>query len=1086
MFLVKGLVEKYGHPSPALAGLAATTDDEFAVQAHLLEALREAMALVTANGRPNNHLFVVRQVLFTLASAKLTPRLRSVAGNLLQIEPRILRAYQHSLDDLVSGKQSQWFQLRGKQRSSGRFSKTSPAALEAARLHWEVTAVPSANKNDTCRNPDNSKEQSVIMYNYEPLDTKHTNFLETQRALQRQNSQTEGRVIAEEASPGCVLVVSLFSRHRPFYELLEVSDATPVVTQHLEPDIYRIVAEEETDSWLVGRIVTLHAHPFRLEATDKFAAAPIRALCEVIHRGDEPQSWKIDRRANGKFEQRSQLFNMALSVFRSCKPYFVKKGTRETCLCVHHLRWELMVEGLRRCFQKLHRSVQNVGVADSIDSSSDDEEMPEEQASMLLKLLLRPYELRSKLVCETEGGRLRPECLDGRCPRCSNFRKVEELFRQSGLLPDGALKSSHNSEDGELSDDDENFDRCGIDEEEHDDDEGLVPERAAGDVELIEYDKWEGRPARLADGTYKKKFDFFTVQVPLKDYWDDFSKFFMLFILHHDLNKDCRGAWELLQHNFRPREVALVMDAAEAHKHERRREHQSAYFQQLSSHIWVVVLYMHVEDLGNISDGERQKLLDFFHRQGKRPVVRETHYFITQDVEIKDQGGVQHVLRSIVEYLQGRGKWARPDECAACGASLPATREESRPTTNKCPICEGTASYFDQEDLDPSEKRDRQYYQGNGAPARGVVFLWLKAFSDGASQQFMCATFLFFLSLFSVLFGMCVVWNWFCSCHGKCVCDPEGGSLKAAASAYELQDSPLGDKRPVIRDARELVMFGREQLSKPSSKDFFAKEGNGVYRRFFHHISVKGRGSVNRRLVKKAESGVHLKGTMEKVKIRSIRRVAGTGFPGLLWASKRPCCDYTCPCMGGGAEGRHDFSGCKTSVHTKCVEVQLEPITPVSPTPTTRGALAVAAARLGSEAAVGDVLATETESDETPFMLVVVLRTAGIVPDNYVPPNLDIDFHFPDGVKAIEVKRFRPSKTVRGECSTSLFELDEATGSFLVPCHLLRVGKLSLKQVGSAQTRAFRGSRGASAAASKYELSQSDKTRVYELCRIFD
>jgi len=35
-----------------------------------------------------------------------------------------------------------------------------------------------------------------------------------------------------------------------------------------------------------------------------------------------------------------------------------------------------------------------------------------------------------------------------------------------------------------------------------------------------------------------------------EDYWDDFSKFFMLFILHHDLNKDCRGAWELLPHNF--------------------------------------------------------------------------------------------------------------------------------------------------------------------------------------------------------------------------------------------------------------------------------------------------------------------------------------------------------------------------------------------------------------------------------------------------------------------------------------------------------------------------------------------------------
>ena len=40
------------------------------------------------------------------------------------------------------------------------------------------------------------------------------------------------------------------------------------------------------------------------------------------------------------------------------------------------------------------------------------------------------------------------------------------------------------------------------------------------------------------------------------------------------------------------------------------------------------------------------------------------------------------------------------------------------------------------------------------------------------------------------------------------------------------------------------------------------------------------------------------------------------------------------------------------------------------------------AVRLGAEAAVGDVLATETESDETFFILVMVTRTAENVPDN--------------------------------------------------------------------------------------------------------
>jgi len=189
--------------------------------------------------------------------------------------------------------------------------------------------------------------------------------------------------------------------------------------------------------------------------------------------------------------------------------------------------------------------------------------------------------------------------------------------------------------------------------------------------------------------------------------------------------------------------------------------------------------------------------------------------------------------------------------------------------------------------------------------------------------------------------------------------------------------------------------------------------------------------------------------------------------------------------MGGGAEGRHEFSRCQTSSYTKCIEIQLEPASAVSPTPTTRGALAVAAARLGEEAAIGDILATETECDEIPFMLVKVTRTQADLSDNYESPLLRIDFDFPDGVKAIEVRRFCPAVTARGESSTNFFELDEATPPFLLPCHLLRVGKLDLNRVDAAPARNLRGGRGSRAVA-KYELPPVIKTRVYELCRIFD
>ena len=45
-------------------------------------------------------------------------------------------------------------------------------------------------------------------------------------------------------------------------------------------------------------------------------------------------------------------------------------------------------------------------------------------------------------------------------------------------------------------------------------------------------------------------------------------------------------------------------------------------------------------------------------------------------------------------------------------------------------------------------------------------FKWVKAFSDGwCAAQFMCATFLYFLSRLYTTLGNSIMWNWFCSCH---------------------------------------------------------------------------------------------------------------------------------------------------------------------------------------------------------------------------------------------------------------------------------------------------------------------------------
>lgn len=97
-------------------------------------------------------------------------------------------------------------------------------------------------------------------------------------------------------------------------------------------------------------------------------------------------------------------------------------------------------------------------------------------------------------------------------------------------------------------------------------------------------------------------------------YCSDFAIFLIHFVLHHDLNEECRGAWHSLQHNFRCDEVVVVIDAAEAiniNGLENTNPLTFSSFQLLSSHIWVVVIFFHVDDLGNISGENKQKHLFF-------------------------------------------------------------------------------------------------------------------------------------------------------------------------------------------------------------------------------------------------------------------------------------------------------------------------------------------------------------------------------------------------------------------------------------------------------------------------------------------
>lgn len=175
------------------------------------------------------------------------------------------------------------------------------------------------------------------------------------------------------------------------------------------------------------------------------------------------------------------------------------------------------------------------------------------------------------------------------------------------------------------------------------------------------------------------------------------------------------------------------------------------------------------------------------------------------------------------------------------------------------------------------------------------------------------------------------------------------------------------------------------------------------FRRWFHIIPLKGPSAVQRRRVRKAkgdtqylrENSYH-RGTWYldgPVKIKKLRRVVTEGTYGRLWASERPCCEKECSaCSGRGADG-HAHRNCETSEFTRCRQIQVTPA--AGSPPTSRGDLAREGDLLGDGARDGDVLAAETNSNETHFVLVkAVGNGATEVPNNYTCPFEEANFSY--------------------------------------------------------------------------------------------
>ena len=87
------------------------------------------------------------------------------------------------------------------------------------------------------------------------------------------------------------------------------------------------------------------------------------------------------------------------------------------------------------------------------------------------------------------------------------------------------------------------------------------------------------------------------------------------------------------------------------------------------------------------------------------------------------------------------------------------------------------------------------------------------------------------------------------------------------------------------------------------------------------------------------------------------------------------------------------------------------------------------------------------------------------------------------------MRRLRPATTVRGLDSTRYHSIDMTVEPFLVPCHLLRVGKIKLKEQAvapphrSIRSAATNATTEPPSRSSHFELKAEIKAQIYERCR---
>ena len=270
----------------------------------------------------------------------------------------------------------------------------------------------------------------------------------------------------------------------------------------------------------------------------------------------------------------------------------------------------------------------------------------------------------------------------------------------------------------------------------------------------------------------KRRKDFVKTTAPFNDFVDEFVAAWKGFQVHHHEAKWQRRDWEHKKLHFPKGTFCLVADFAERGKlDEWKLEPQAKYFSGKSYAIFPMVVYLHLEDCTHMKAEEKTKLTKLFDDLGTPDDERiiKETHLVISNDMKQDVAAVEHFLDLLIDTLKKRN------------------------------------------------------------PNLSTMY----AQSDGCKAQFKNSSFYLWISSQQEKTGVRVDWCYFCSCHGKCDCDPEGGAAKHAVAQQQLRDNM--DERTRISTYEDLIQFLMAEFQTPT-KSIYQKRGKGIWRRFIHWV----------------------------------------------------------------------------------------------------------------------------------------------------------------------------------------------------------------------------------------------------------